>query len=87
MGRTFPTSVPAPVLLESLKITGRVRPALLIHRVQALLVTELFRDWATPLAGPAREVIYWYFREVPQLTAAVGVAEAEKRAAQAQGAH
>src|SRR4051794_14189991 len=36
-GRTFPTSVPAPVLLESLKITGRVRPALLIHRVQALL--------------------------------------------------
>jgi len=51
------------------------------------VVTELFRDWATPLAGPAREVIYWYFREVPQLTAAVGVAEAEKRAAQAQGAH
>src|SRR5690348_12590917 len=23
--------------------------------------TELFRDWATPPAGPAREVIYWYF--------------------------
>src|ERR1700722_13538117 len=23
--------------------------------------TELFRDWATPLAGAAREVIYWYF--------------------------
>lgn len=51
------------------------------------VVTELFRDWAAPLAGPAREVIYWYFREVPQLTPAVGVAEAEKRAAQAQGAH
>ena len=22
------------------------------------VVTELFRDWATPLAGPARDVIY-----------------------------
>ncbi|WP_280878931.1 isochorismatase family protein [Streptomyces pseudovenezuelae] len=45
------------------------------------VVTELFRDWATPLAGPAREVIDWYFNEVPKLTDAVGVAEAEKLAA------
>jgi nicotinamidase-related amidase len=44
--------------------------------------TELFRDWASPLAGPAREVIYWYFTEVSRLTDAVGVAEAEKLAAQ-----
>src|SRR5580658_8979027 len=29
------------------------------------VVTELFRDWASPLAGPARDVIYWYFGEVP----------------------
>jgi nicotinamidase-related amidase len=43
--------------------------------------TELFRDWATPQAGPAGEVIYWYFTEVPKLTAAVGVADAEKQAA------
>ena len=50
--------------------------------------TELFRDWATPQAGPAGEVIYWYFTEVPKLTAAVGVADAEKQAAAAalQGA-
>jgi nicotinamidase-related amidase len=50
--------------------------------------TELFRDWASPAAGPAGEVIYWYFREVPKLTAAVGVADAEKQAAAAalQGA-
>ena len=41
------------------------------------VVTELFRDWATPLAGPALDVIYWYFTEVPQLTDEVGVAEAE----------
>jgi nicotinamidase-related amidase len=48
--------------------------------------TELFRDWASPQAGPAREVIYWYFTEVPKLTAEVGIAEAEKLAAQGQGA-
>jgi nicotinamidase-related amidase len=52
------------------------------------VTTELFRDWATPAAGPAGEVIYWYFREAPKLTAAVGVADAEKEAAAAalQGA-
>jgi nicotinamidase-related amidase len=50
------------------------------------VVTELFRDWATPIAGPALEVIHWYFREVPQLTDEVGVAEAEKLAAQGQPA-
>ena len=49
--------------------------------------TELFRDWASPVAGAARDVIYWYFTEVPKLTAEVGVAEAEKLAAQGQGAH
>lgn len=50
------------------------------------VVTELFRDWATPMAGPALEVIHWYFREVPELTTEVGVAEAEKLAAQVQPA-
>jgi nicotinamidase-related amidase len=50
--------------------------------------TELFRDWATPQAGPAREAIYWYFTEVSKLTSEVGVAEAERQAALAtQGAH
>jgi nicotinamidase-related amidase len=50
--------------------------------------TELFRDWATPAARPAGEVIYWYFNEVSKLTDDVGVAEAEKQAAAAalQGA-
>jgi nicotinamidase-related amidase len=51
------------------------------------VTTELFRDWAAPLAGPALEVIYWYFTEVPKLTDEVGVAEAEKLAAAGQGAH
>src|SRR3954462_6613503 len=45
------------------------------------VTTELFRDWAGPLAAPALDVIHWYFREVPQLTDQVGVAEAEKLAA------
>jgi nicotinamidase-related amidase len=47
------------------------------------VTTELFRDWTSPLAGHALDVIYWYFREVPTLTNDVGVAEAEKTAAAA----
>jgi hypothetical protein len=47
------------------------------------VTTELFRDWAGPLAGPATDTIYWYFREIPKLTKEVGVAEAEKAAAAA----
>jgi len=45
------------------------------------VVTELFRDWASSLAGKAREVIYWYFGEVSKLNANVGVSGVEKRAA------
>jgi nicotinamidase-related amidase len=48
------------------------------------VVTELFRDWASSLADKAREVIYWYFAEVPKLPANVGVSEAEKQAARAR---
>ena len=48
------------------------------------VVTELFRDWASPLAEPAQDVIYWYFNEIPKLTNEVGVAEAEKLAAAAR---
>ena len=47
------------------------------------VVTETFRDWASPLAGPAGGVIYWYFDEVGRHTDVVGVAEAEKKAAAA----
>jgi NAD(P)-dependent dehydrogenase (short-subunit alcohol dehydrogenase family) len=35
------------------------------------VVTELLRDWASPLADEAREVIYWYFGEVTKLKANV----------------
>ena len=56
------------------------------------VTTELFRDWAGPLAGPAIDTIYWYFREITQVTGDVGVADAEKAAAaayaeQGAGAH
>jgi hypothetical protein len=51
------------------------------------VVTQLFRDWATPLTGPIRDVIYWYFIEVPKHNDEVGVAEAEKAAATKSGAH
>lgn len=37
------------------------------------VVTELFRDWASPIADKAREVINWYFAEVPKVTSEVGV--------------
>ncbi len=47
------------------------------------VVTELFRDWASPLADKAREVIYWYFAEVTRLKADVGVSEVEKQHAAA----
>ena len=47
------------------------------------VTTELFRDWAGPLAGPAIDTIYWYFREIPNHTDEVGVADAEKTAAAA----
>ena len=47
------------------------------------VVTELFRDWASPLADRAREVIYWYFAEVTRLKADVGVSEVEKQHAAA----
>src|SRR5580658_1732620 len=51
------------------------------------VTTELFRDWAGPLAAAALDVIYWYFGEVPAHTDAVGVAEAEKKAAASHSAH
>jgi nicotinamidase-related amidase len=50
------------------------------------VTTELFRDWAGPLRDPALATIYWYFREIPNHTDEVGVADAEKAAAAAFGA-
>jgi len=66
-----------------------ILPHLAIPTTALAVTTETFRDWASPLAGPASQVIYWYFDEVGNHTDQVGVAEAEKRAAAAalSGAH
>lgn len=48
------------------------------------LVTELFRDWASPVADKARDVIYRYFAEVSRVNANVRVSEVEKQAAKAK---
>ncbi len=48
------------------------------------VVCELFRDWASPLANKARDVIYWYFGEVTKMKADVGVSEVEKQAVRAR---
>ena len=37
------------------------------------VLTESFRDWRSPLAGKALEVIDWYFEEVPMISSSVGV--------------
>ena len=34
---------------------------------------RLFRDWTSPMADKARQVINWYFAEVPKVTSDVGV--------------
>jgi len=43
------------------------------------VLCELFRDWTSPPADKAREVISWYFAEVPKLTAEVGVTQAIRK--------
>jgi nicotinamidase-related amidase len=37
------------------------------------VLCEAFRDWTSPQADKAREVIAWYFAEVPKLSADIGV--------------
>jgi nicotinamidase-related amidase len=42
------------------------------------VLTEMFRDWRSPLAGEALEVIDWYFEEVPKISSDIGVDHREK---------
>ena len=63
---------------------GRMARAGAVPSTALAVVTELFRDWASPLADKAREVIYWYFAEVTKLKANVGVSEVEKQAGKAK---
>jgi nicotinamidase-related amidase len=43
------------------------------------VVCELFRDWATPEAGKARDIFGWYFAESQRLNTGMGLSGAEKR--------
>jgi len=42
------------------------------------VLTELFRDWRSPLAQQAIKVIEWYFEEVPKISRDIGVDRREK---------
>ena len=42
------------------------------------VLTELFRDWRSPLAKNALDVIEWYFTEDPRVSKAIGVDVREK---------
>jgi hypothetical protein len=64
--------------IERLSLAGAVPNTTLA------VVMEWFRDWAGPLAEPAREVTAWYLAEVPKVTDTVGVGEAEAALAQAE---
>jgi hypothetical protein len=37
------------------------------------VLCEMFRDWTSAQADKAREVINWYFAEIPKITKDVGV--------------
>ena len=45
------------------------------------VLTELFRDWRSPLAKNALEVIEWYFAAVPKVSTSIGVDVREKAGA------
>lgn len=47
----------------------RLTAAGAIPNTALALVTELFRDWKSPIADKAREVITWYLPEVQKLAA------------------
>jgi nicotinamidase-related amidase len=53
--------------------TERMEHAGAVPTTALAVVTELFRDWKSPLADNAREVINWYFAEVPKVSKDVGV--------------
>ncbi|MGA8372169.1 MAG: hypothetical protein WB765_18700 [Acidimicrobiales bacterium] len=51
------------------------------------VTTEPFRGWASILANPASDVMYWYSTEVPMLTDQMGAAQGAKVATAEHGAH
>jgi hypothetical protein len=46
----------------------RLTAAGAVPNTSLALVTELFRDWKSPLAEPARDVIMWHMSEARNLS-------------------
>jgi nicotinamidase-related amidase len=59
---------------------ARLAHAAAVPTTALAVLTELFRDWRSPLAKNALEVIEWYFAEVPKVSKSVGVDVREKAA-------
>jgi nicotinamidase-related amidase len=51
----------------------RLEHAGAVPNTSLAVLCELFRDWTSPQADKAREVINWYFAEIPKITKDVGV--------------
>jgi len=52
---------------------GRMTQAGAVPNSALAVLCEAFRDWTSPLAAKARDVIGWYFTEIPKITKDVGV--------------
>jgi hypothetical protein len=46
-------------------VIERITQAAAVPTTALAVVAELFRDWNSPLADKPREVINWYFADVP----------------------
>ena len=56
----------------------RMSQAAAVPNTAIALVCELFRDWASPLGGAARDLVNWYVNEVDRWSATVGFAVRER---------
>ena len=56
----------------------RMSQAAAVPNTAIALVCELFRDWASPLGGAARDLVNWYVNEVDRWSATVGFVVRER---------
>jgi hypothetical protein len=75
-----------PELFESIRSetdAGLVELHAFCRPCAIALTCELFRDWASPLGEPGRDLVNWYVDEVEKWPATVGFAQREKLRARA----
>src|SRR6267154_2736378 len=70
-GINGPTQPAILAELPGVQVIERLSHAGAVPNTALAVLCELFRDWTSPLAGKTREVIAWYFAEIPKLTADV----------------